>query len=258
MGTEHVNSIDSMREDLQAFLTRARANGGATAAQAVALAKVVSLDELRSASSLAGQSAQAEEPRFSFEALRGRLIELSAGASSAGLSAAMSLVVDAQVAAEPVAWISLHETSFYPPDVVECGVDISALAVIHVPDTASAGRAAERLLRSNAFGLVILDLGAPDCVIERNGVHRTGTKALSIANQGRLVALAQQSDSLVVCITSKKRALESMGSLISLRADASRERNSEGFCVTLRVLKDKRRGPGWSRSEPAKAPAGLT
>ena len=251
MGTEHVNSIDSMREDLQAFLTRARAHGSATAA----LAKVLSLDELR------GPGLEAEPqgpPQFSLEALRGRLVELTAGSSSAGLSAAVNLVVEAQLAGEPVAWISPQETSFYPPDVVECGVDISALAVIHVPDTASAGRAAERLLRSHAFGLVILDLGAPDCVIERNGVHRTGTKSLSIANQGRLVALAQQANSLVVCITGKKRALESLGSLISLRADASRQRDSEGFCVTLQVLKDKRRGPGWSRSERAKAPAGLT
>jgi recombination protein RecA len=249
-----MNSINSMREDLQALL--ARAHGGATAAQAVALAKVVSLDELRGSSGLAAQPQG--PPQFSLAALRGRFIELSAGSSSAGLSAAVNLVVEAQLAGEPVAWISPQETSFYPPDVVECGVDVSALAVIHVPDTASAGRAAERLLRSHAFGLVILDLGAPDCVIERNGVHRTGTKSLSIANQGRLVTLAQQADSLVACITSKKHALESMGSLISLRADVSRERDTEGFCVTLHVLKDKRRGPGWSRSERAKAPAGLT
>ncbi len=239
-----------MREDLQAFLARARAQGSATAAAA----KVVSLDEL----SQRGGAGE-EEPRFSFEALRGRFIELCCTrGTSATLTVAMGLVLEAQRASEPVAWITRRETSFYPPDVVECGVDIGALAVIRVPDNASASRAAERLLRSNAFGLVILDLGAPDCVIERNGASRAGTKALSVANQGRLVSLAQQADSLVACITSKKRAAESMGSLISLRADASRKRDGEGFCITLRVLKDKRRGPGWSRSERAKGPAGLT
>jgi recombination protein RecA len=255
MGTERVTRFDSMREDLQAFLVRARALGSATGVGA----KSLSLDDLQLQLRPGGLVEQPQGlPQFSLAALRGRFIELSAGSSSAGLSAAMNLVVEAQLAAEPVAWVSPQETSFYPPDVVECGVDISALAVIHVPNIASAGRAAERLLRSHAFGLVILDLGAPDCVIEKTGVHRTETKALSLANQGRLVALAQQADSLVVCVTGKKGAMESMGSLISLRADASRMRDSDGFCVTLQVLKDKRRGPGWSRSERAKAPAGLT
>lgn len=254
-----------MREDLQALLTRARVDASPTAASA----RLVSLDELAAQRSGSGQStsrdgkaADAAEPsaaeRLSYPALRGRLIELSGAGATAALSAAVQLVWEAQVAAEPVAWIALRGSSFYPPDVVEGGVDLSALAVIRVPDVTSAGRAAERLLRSNAFGLVILDLAGPDCVIERNVVHRTRDKALSIANQGRLVTLAQQADCLVVCITSKKRGWESMGSLISLRADASRERDEQGFCVSLRVLKDKRRGPGWGRRERAKGPAGLT
>lgn len=257
-----------MREDLQALLARARADASPTAAGA----RLVSLDELSAGpggfglstatEGEEGEEGEAAEPseaeRLAFTALRGRFIELSGSGATAALSAAVQLVWEAQVAGEPVAWIAQRGSSFYPPDVVEGGVDLTALAVIRVPDVTSAGRAAERLLRSNAFGLVILDLAGPDCVIERNVVHRTRDKALSIANQGRLVTLAQQADSLVVCITSKKRGWESMGSLISLRADASRERDEKGFCVSLQVLKDKRRGPGWGRRERAKGPAGLT
>ncbi len=194
----------------------------------------------------------------SFAALRGRLVELSGDGSTAVLTRAVGLVLEAQRAAEPVGWICLNGSSFYPPDVVECGVDLAALAVIRVPDGVTAGRTAERLLRSSAFGLVILDLGAPDCVIQRNGIHKNGVNALSIANQGRLVTLAQHADSLVVFLTSKNHSTESLGSLISLRADASRKRVNEGVHVTLQVLKDKRRGPGWSRSERAKGPSGLT
>jgi recombination protein RecA len=275
LGTELVASISSMRDDLQAFLDRARARARPTAA----LAKIVPLDELRRTRDTGGKDdpaasdgalalalsfaepraeAASDEDRLSFEALRGRLVELSSDRSAAALSSAVNLTLQAQRAGDQVAWIQLRASSFYLPDVVECGVDISALAVIRVSDMVVAGRAAERLLRSSAFGLVIVDLGAPDCVIERDGIHQPGTKALSVANQGRLVSLAQQADSLVVCLTNKKLSSDSMGSLISLRADASRERDDEGFRITLRVLKDKRRGPGWIRRERAKGPSGLT
>jgi recombination protein RecA len=255
-----------------AFSTRALSSGASLAvglataeqlapsyepAPSPALARSLDPAALRAAA-VDEAAVEAAADRLGFEVLRGRLIELSGEAATAVLTAAIGLVLEAQRAAEPVAWVTLQGTSFYPPDVVECGVDLAALAVVRVPDSIAAGRTAERLLRSGAFGLVILDLGGPDCVIERDGILRAGTRALSIANQGRLGSLAQHADSLVVCITNKKRSTESLGSLISLRADASRERDNDGFRVKLRVLKDKRRGPGWSRSERAKGPSGLT
>jgi recombination protein RecA len=244
--TESMVSIEIMREDLQAFLARAHAHRMLRSDQLAPGMPIESLQEPESA------------PCFSFEALRGRFIEISASGSTAVLSAAVGLVVEAQLAAEPVAWVTLESASFYPPDVVDSGADISAMVVVRTPSAVSASRAVERLLRSAAFGLVILDLGAPDCVIEGDGLLSSRGKPLSIASQGRLSSLAQQNNTLVVCLTEKKQDLESIGSLISLRADAARERDQEGFCVTLRILKDKRRGPGWSRSERAKGPAGLT
>jgi recombination protein RecA len=176
-------------------------------------------------------------------ALRGRLIELSARGASATLTAAIDLVLEAQHASEPVAWIMLANGSFYPPDVADSGVDLAALVVIRAPDALSAARAAQRVLRSGAFGLVVLDLGAAG--------------DLSMAHQGQLVTLAQSHDAAVVCITEKTAETASLGSLVSLRAEALRVRTPQDFELSVRALKDKRRGPGWTKKRKARGPAGF-
>ena len=124
--------------------------------------------------------------------------------------------------------------------------------MVRVRDAIAAARVAERLLRSSAFGLVVLDLCSPS----------GGAVELAIANQGRLVTLAQTHDAAIVCITDKPRESASLGSLVSLRAEALRLRAphaSEGhdLSVTVRALKDKRRGPGWEHTVRRRAPAGL-
>lgn len=178
-------------------------------------------------------------------ALRGRLVELSARGATATLTTAIDLVLEAQLASEPVVWIMLQSGSFYPPDVADSGVDLAALVVIRALDATGAARAAERVLRSGAFGLVILDLGA----------HGND---LSMAHQGRLVTLAQAHDAAVVCLTDKTADTASLGSLVSLRAEALRTRAaSHEFDLTVRALKDKRRGPGWMKKLGARGPAGL-
>lgn len=177
-------------------------------------------------------------------ALRGRLVELSARGAAATLTAAIDLVLEAQQASEPVVWIMLASGSFYPPDVADSGVDLAALVVIRVPDGVGATRAAERVLRSGAFGLVVLDLGS----------H---SQDISMAHQGRLVTLAQSHDAAVVCITEKTAETASLGSLVSLRAEALRVRTANDFELTVRALKDKRRGPGWTKKLKARGPAGL-
>lgn len=197
---------------------------------------MVSLDELharRGGDAAAGEGA---EP-WSYEALRGRLVELSAHGASATLTAATGLVLEAQLAGEPVAWIAASGDSFYPPDVAESGVDLAALVVVRARELRAAVRAAERLLRSGAFGLVVLDLAAPGVAPE-----------LSLAHQGRLVTLAMAHDAALVCLTSQPARAPSLGSMVSLRVEALRERAPDGgHHVTLRALKDKRRGPGWLR-----------
>lgn len=198
---------------------------------------LLTLDELR-----ARRGAEAPE-RWSLAAIRGRLIELSARGASATLTAAVELVGEAQGQGEPVAWLTLTSGSFYPPDVADSGIDLAALVVIRAPDATAIARAAERLLRSGAFGLVVLDLG--------------DKAELSMQIQGRLVTLAQTHDAAVVCLTEKSGDTSSLGSLISLRAEALRQRDRGEFTVTLRALKDKRRGPGWSHLVRRRGPAGL-
>ena len=222
-----------MSDDLREFLANARGMA--------ATAKVLSMDELR-----ARRGADDAAPGFELAALRGRFVELSARGATATLTAAVGLVVDAQREDEPVAWIMGPSGSFYPPDVADSGVDLAALVVVRVPELTLAARAAERLLRSGSFGLVVLDLGSTPGGLE-----------ISMANQGRLVTLAQAHDAAVVCLTEKTEDTASLGSLVSLRAEATRAGMlGSGFEVTLRVLKDKRRGPGWTHAIKVRGPAG--
>ncbi len=191
------------------------------------------------------EPAPAEAPAWSCAELAGRLCELSAGADGALLSAAMGLVADAQQDGGPVAWVSATRATFFPPDAAACGVDLAALVVVQVADGPTAGRAADVLLRSGAFGLVVLDLGT--------------STAMPTPLQGRLVQLALKHDAAVVCLTSRRPDEASLGSLVSLRGQAVRRRSRDGrrFTCRLAMLKDKRRGPGWTWQEVRHGPDGL-
>src|SRR4051812_10317987 len=127
-----------MSDSLREFLANASVCG--------ATAKVISLVEHSSTEA------------WGFAALRGRFVELSARGASATLTTAVELIGEAQREHEPVAWIAGPHGSFYPPDAAESGVDLAALVVVRVPELVLATRAAERLLRSGAFGLVVIDL----------------------------------------------------------------------------------------------------
>lgn len=202
----------------------------------------------------------ASKPRFCIAELAGRLVELSGDGASAVLTAATGLMVDAQRANEPVAWIGSDESSFYPPDVAESGVSLATLVVVRMPrpvsDVASGSRvvkrsrhaplavAAERLLRSGAFGLVLIDMGAD--------------AALSQPFQSRLLGLAQHHQAAVLCLTEKSQDAASLGSLVSLHAYVSRKwLGGERFECELHVRKDKRHGPVWSEREMCRGPLGL-
>src|SRR5690349_7287530 len=184
-----------------------------------------------------------DAPKLARDQLGGRLVELSGQGAVATLTCAVGLALEAQVQAEPVAWIAIAGTSFYPPDLADSGVDLAALVVVRAPELLSGVRAAERLLRSGAFGLVVMDLG-------RDG-------ELPMAHQGRLVGLAQQHDAAVVCLTVKSADAASIGSLVSLRAEVVRRRDADGYVGCARALKDKQRGPGWTAAVRLRGPAGL-
>ncbi|ACY15708.1 hypothetical protein [Haliangium ochraceum] len=186
---------------------------------------------------------RAEDAPWSCASLSGRLTELSGVGAVASLTSAFGLVLDAQARAEPVAWLTLPETSFYPPDAAESGIDLDALVVVCVPGASEGARAGERLLRSGAFGLIVLDLGRDPRV--------------PTALQGRLVGLAKRHDTALVCLTDKNRTSASLSSLVTLRAEALRTRDEHGFACRLEVVKDKTRGPGWNHSEVVRGPDGV-
>ncbi len=191
-----------------------------------------------------GVAAPEAPTQWKLSAFIGRFGEVSGDAASACLSLVFRLVLEAQRLGEPVAWVGRRESVFFPPDVAQVGVDLSALPVIWVPDALAAARAADYLVRSGAFGLTVVDLGA--------------RARLPLHAQTRLVGLAKKHDAALLCITEKQDGQPSLGSLVSLRAHVVRtSREGERFRCEVRVLKDKRRGPSWGHPEICRGPDGL-
>jgi recombination protein RecA len=176
--------------------------------------------------------------------LAGRIAELSGAGASASLTFAVALVLDAQRRGEIAAWVTARESSFFPPDVAQTGVDLAALPVVRVPEVQHVTRAAERLVRSGAFDLVVVDL------------DRHFDVPLPLLT--RLLGLAEKHDAAVVFVTEKATAAPSLGSVVSLRAESRRERIRDGeFACTLTALRDKRRPAGWTHSETRRGPDGM-
>jgi recombination protein RecA len=183
-------------------------------------------------------------PRWDLQEIAGRLTELSGLGGSACLTLATSMVLDAQRQAETAVWITSNNSSFFPLDVAAAGVDLEALAVVRVPDAPSVARAADRLARSGAFGLLVLDLGA--------------SPRVPAALQARLRSLARKHDTAILCLTEKRGSASSLGSLVSLRGEARIRRvGDDRFACELRVLKDNHRGPGWVHTEICRGPEGM-
>jgi recombination protein RecA len=176
------------------------------------------------------------------EGMAGRLVELRDAHASASLTAALGLVLNAQGSGETAVWVTSKESCFFPPDAAEGGVDLDALTLVRVPRDRLIG-AAEKLVRSGAFGLVVIDM---------NGGGR-GKRGL-----GRLLGLAREHDTAVVFLTGKRFPDSSLGSLISLRGEARRiQVGPDQHQVEVCISKDNRRAPGWVDSEVCCGPAGL-
>ncbi|MDQ7859942.1 MAG: recombinase A [Armatimonadota bacterium] len=188
----------------------------------------------------------------------GRLVEVTGREDTAALTMAVRLILDAQRAGEQAAWIAPSEGLFFPPDLVANGVDLRALVVVCVPDGTAGARAADRLVRSGSFGAVVVDVGP---------VPRIPPPLLA-----RLASLAQRHHTALVFLTqggvpghpgapsvnTAHDGASSLGSLISLRVRARRQRIAAGrFRCWLEVLKDKRRGPTWRYDEVCRGAPGM-
>jgi hypothetical protein len=190
----------------------------------------------------------------------GRLVELCGEAQT---STAVAILAHAQREGETAAWIQPTGGELYPPDLVAAGVDVEALVVIHVPPngtgamSGAAGqcRAAELLLRSGGFGLIVIDF----CRTEPTG---------SAAWQGRLLGLARQHEVRVLLL--RRDARESLGPLVGMRVASHVERvinadDPSGFCprtgqfeIHHEVLKNKSGGPLEPAAIRIRGPWGLS
>lgn len=178
------------------------------------------------------------DPVWTLAALGGRVVELIGVGATAPLTVATLLVREAQTVREPVAWVTRPDATFFPPDVAGNGVDLEALVVVRGASDADLLRAADRLLRSGAFGLVVLD----------------GRLDLSLAAEVRLANLAQAHDAVLLCLTRDAARLSSA----SLRAASACRRLGAGrFASVLTVCKDKRRGGEWQHLQECDGPLGL-
>jgi recombination protein RecA len=188
----------------------------------------------------------------------GRLVEVTGGEDSAAFTMACRLILDAQQEGEQAAWIASAESLFFAPDLHESGIDLDALVVVRVPGAAAGARTADKLIRSGAFGLVVVDAGAAPGI---------PTPLLA-----RLASLAQRHHAALIFLTQQHRPMpsgpaassstvgtsSSLGSLISLRVRARRQRIArDRFRCWLEVLKDKRRGPTWGHDEVCRGAPGM-
>ena len=189
-------------------------------------------------------SDQVRTNQWTFDALRGVLTELSSQGGQGQLSLAFSLVLNAQRQKETVAWVTDSHSSFFPPDVAAAGIDLQALAVIRLPGVRNQLKGADRLVRSGGFGLVVLDLGADPRV--------------PAALVARLAGLAKKHDTVVLCLTEKRRDTSSLGARVSVRGEAHRTSHHDGlYTCRINVFRDRRHGQGWVHEEVLRGPPGL-
>ena len=155
-------------------------------------------------------------PGFSLNArpLRGRILELSGHTGPTGrTSVAVSLVVAQQRAGEPVVWIESTDGELYPPDLAAAGVDLDALVIVRIPCKEGADglcKAAEWLLRSGGFGLVVMDFR-----------DRLPTQS---AWQSRLSGLLRRHDAQLCVLSESEAAAPSLGAMVGLRVAPERRR----------------------------------
>lgn len=184
----------------------------------------------------------ADRPSWQLDELRGRVVELTGAGATAVTTVATELVCAAQCEREPVLWIRQQGATFYPPDLAACGVDLEALAVVALAEHEAMLRAADTVLRSGAFGVVLLDF--------------VGRVTLSLGVQARLVGLAKQHEAVLVCLVHDGGP--ALGSFASLRAECRRRRVEDGvFERSIHIVKDKRRGRAWQDTRVCDGAVGL-
>jgi len=204
---------------------------------------------------------------WTLDVLAGGIVEISGAAPAAGLTAATRLIREAQERGEPAAWIAADDSVFYAPDLHDSGVDLAALPVVRVRGPLPGARAAEHLLRSGAFALLVLDLvgsagpagtRAPAGFRASGGSGRWRRAELPAAAQVRLAALCRRHQAALLLLARRPPESPPIASLAVFRAEGTVQRTAfDRFTFRLQALKDKRQGGGWSHEETFRGPDGL-
>jgi recombination protein RecA len=165
------------------------------------------------------------------ETLRGRLTEIAAGPEGGTSSVAATWVAMAQRADEPVAWVQWEFGELYPPDLAARGIDLEALLVVHVGERHVMPprlRAAELLLKSGGFGLVVVDMTA-------------GQPPRGVGWQHRLQHWARtQNCALVLLCAHPEPVFDSLGALVALQIIPQRHQVGPGlFELNCSIGKNK-------------------
>lgn len=174
---------------------------------------------------------------LSFAQLKGRLCEFSSvGVQGVG-SVAARYVWEAQQAGWWPVWISRAGVPL-AEDLQACGIDLRALPVVRTQTVAQALRAAERVMRSEVCGTVVIDVGY--------------TSYVPAPMMGRLLKLAQRTDTACLVLSNRKHpAHNSCSPLVSLRMNVHQERIqdteimghlSSHMAVHAEVVRDKKNG----------------
>lgn len=209
------------------------------------------------------RTAERAPRRWNLESLAGGITEISDREPAAGLTAAARLIREAQERGEPAAWISAGDSLFYAPDLHDWGVDLAALPVLRVHGALAAARAAECLLRSGAFALVVCDFSQE---LAGNRGFAPARPAAAVARyaplppviQVRLAALCRRHESALLLLAQKPEETPPIASMAMIRAKGMVYKTGfDRFVFELQTLKDKRQGTGWSHKEELRGPDGL-
>lgn len=180
----------------------------------------------------------------SIDSLSGLVCEVSQSAPGGGCTVSVALARAFAEAGRPFAWVSATESVFYAPDLAANGIDPATVPVVWARTPHDATRAAQWLLRSEAFGLVIIDLGDRPVIPD--------------AALARLQHLARRSGSTVAVLTSKRDDDRSLGAIVALRLAVQSRYAADGtVSYTITVVKDKRGGLGTLYRGNLDAPLGM-
>ena len=229
----------------------------------------ITVDSEASVQELEARHPELEEHHFEEEHWS-RLVEVSAAQGRGCFTTAVSNLIAAQQRDEPTAWVQLElGGALYPPDLADSGIDLDALLVVQAPSPKAQLRSAELLVRSGAFGLLVLDLtyagsyaGSTASRDPRSlAAKRAPSRFHRVSDpawQSRLAALAREHQSRILVISSKADEAPSLGPMVTLRLAPRWERSAPGeLLLDQVVLKNKGGGSLPSARASYRTPAGM-